>query len=141
MEQKQFDELIHNVGKKISECLFTFRRSNHAILCAIDSDENMTMSKLAEHLDVSLPRCSTLIKTMEEKGLVKVISPKKDKRIRLISITELGRETLQKNKERIACMYDRLREYYGEEDFNTLCSLLEKSEAILTTIKEEEQNA
>ena len=66
---------------------------------------------------------------------------KKDKRIRLISITELGRETLQKNKERIACMYDRLREYYGEEDFNTLCSLLEKSEAILTTIKEEEQNA
>ena len=141
MEQKQFDELIHNVGKQISECLFGFRRSNHAILCAINSDENMTMSKLAEHLDVSLPRCSTLIKAMEEKGLVKVASPKKDKRVRLIKITDLGKETLQKSSERIACMYDRLREYYGEEDFNTLCNLLAKSERILATLKEDGQNA
>ena len=141
MEQKQFDELIHSVGKRISECLFSFRRSNYAILCAINSDEAMTMSKLAEHLDVSLPRCSTLIKAMEEKGLVKVISPKKDKRVRLISITEYGKETLQKNREHIVTMYSRLRDYYGEEDFNTLCDLLAKSERILTTIKEEAQNA
>ncbi len=141
MEQKQFDELIRDVGKRISECLYTFRRSNYAILCAINSEETVTMSKLAKHLDVSLPRCSTLIKTMEEKELVKVLSPKKDKRVRLISITELGKQTLQKNRERLANMYDRLRDYYGEEDFNTLCNLLAKSEHILSLIKEEEQNA
>ena len=141
MEQKQFDELIHNIGKRLSECLFSFRRSNHAILCAINSEQSMTMSKLADRLDVSLPRCSNLIKAMEEKGLVKVYSPKKDKRIRLISITELGKQTLEQNKERISSLYGRLRDYYGEEDFNTLCTLLAKSENILVAMKEEQQNA
>ena len=136
MDPREFDELLCRITRQIDGCLNDFRRTAHGFLSALEEQGPVPMTSLAELLQISLPRCSALAKRMEEKGFVKRTSPKHDKRICLIAITDAGRAALTESKEKFHKIYALYQDYLGEKDFEELCRLIDKSSGFLDTIKE-----
>lgn len=58
------------------------------------SGERMTMSRLADQLDVSLPNVTGIVERMVERGLVERVRPQDDRRTVEVRITDAGREVL-----------------------------------------------
>lgn len=59
-----------------------------------------TLSELADIQSVSLPTMSNTITTLEERGWVRRIRSKEDRRVVLIEVTEAGQEILQETHRR-----------------------------------------
>jgi DNA-binding MarR family transcriptional regulator len=63
------------------------------ILYFIGLSGKRTMKDIADYLKITPPSVTTLVEEMEEKGLVKRINDKKDRRVVFIILTEKTRKT------------------------------------------------
>ena len=69
--------------------------STHLHVLYLLSDSSMTMSKLAERLDVSLPNVTGIVDRMEERGFVERGRDPGDRRVVTLRATAGGRETVE----------------------------------------------
>ena len=67
---------------------------NSHILAMLDRHGELSMSRLADLLDVSLSNASGVIDRLEERGLVERIRVPDDRRVVLVRVTDLGRMKL-----------------------------------------------
>lgn len=68
--------------------------TQHYVLSMLDRHGQLTMSRLAEMLDVSLSNATGLVDRMEERCLVERARVPDDRRVVLVRITDRGRELL-----------------------------------------------
>ena len=66
------------------------------VLLLLDTEGSLSMSKLAEQLDVSLPNATGIVTRMEERGLVERIHGEDDRRVVLVQLTSEGRSALDR---------------------------------------------
>lgn len=95
-------------------------------------DEGATISTLSELLEISKPAVSQMINSLEDKNFVERVTPKSDRRIVYVRLTEFGEKTLEKSFQE---MYNKLNSYLekmGEQDMETLVALLDKLHRIMS---------
>lgn len=68
--------------------------THYHVMSMLERHGEMTMSRLAEMLDVSLSNATGLVDRMEERGLVERVRSAADRRVVLARITSHGRELL-----------------------------------------------
>jgi DNA-binding MarR family transcriptional regulator len=94
----------------------------------------MTMSRLAELLDVSLPNVTGLVDRMEERGLVVRGGDPDDRRVVTLASTESGRATVEEidqiRRRALAAVLERLD---GEQQRHALRTFTELRVAAETT--------
>jgi DNA-binding MarR family transcriptional regulator len=86
----------------------------------------INQNSLASHLLVTKGNISTVLKGLEKKGLIARNTPKADRRLRLVRLTESGRsiyeEAVQKHEEKIASILASLT----VDERKTLVRILKK---------------
>lgn len=65
------------------------------VLLLLDTDGPLSMSRLAENVDVSLPNATGIVTRMEERGLVRRIHGEDDRRVVMVQLTDAGRAALE----------------------------------------------
>ena len=82
------------------------------LMSMLDRHGEMAMSRLAELLDVSLSNATGLVDRMEERGLIERRRVADDRRVVLVRVTEVGRQTLAEleilRNDLLACILGRL---------------------------------
>jgi DNA-binding MarR family transcriptional regulator len=61
------------------------------VVMLIESEGELSMTRLADLLDVSLPNATGIVTRMEERGLVERVRDGQDRRVVLVRLTETGR--------------------------------------------------
>lgn len=85
------------------------------ILIHIGLLENPTQKSLAEKLSAPKQTINNVIKDMEENGLIDLIQAKDDKRIRILRLTDKGKENRDEKLRPIIAANERMYEILGEE--------------------------
>lgn len=98
--------------------------------------DGITSTKLAEVLNVSLPRIVSLINSLETKKLVKKLVDKDDKRKTVIYITTDGKRLVQEKKEEAILKLTKVIEKLDEEDINEYIRLAKKISSIMNEMQE-----
>jgi DNA-binding MarR family transcriptional regulator len=65
------------------------------VLLLLDTDGPLSMSRLAENIDVSLPSATGIVSRMEERGLVRRLHGEDDRRLVMVQLSEAGRAALE----------------------------------------------
>jgi len=95
-------KILESVKKEGVKHDLTF--SQIEILGFIGHSGKRTMKEIADYLKITPPSVTTVIEEMEEKGLIKRINDKKDRRVIFITLTEKTKKTftsIHKRKELI----------------------------------------
>lgn len=82
---------IQKIGDKMSK-KYDVTLSIAFVLMAIFEDEGTPVTKIAPRIGLEPNSLSRVLKTMEQKGFLKKIADKNDKRIVLIQLTKKGKE-------------------------------------------------
>ena len=93
----QLEPLISRQRKAIAQqgCFRTISSTQRHVLLLLDSEGPMTMSRIAEQLDVSLPNVTGIVERMVDHGLVARIRSDDDRRIVSVAVTDAGRQTVE----------------------------------------------
>jgi len=82
------------------------------VLTILEADGAMSMSRLAETLDVSVASATGIVSRMEERGLVERTHGEKDRRVVLVGPTEAGiaifRDMTEQRRRSLADLFTRL---------------------------------
>lgn len=100
-----------------------------------DRPEGMYVWELAQHMRVSPPGASRLLRGMERKGYIERSVDREDRRNTYIRITALGGAAWDRTAGRVERFLDRVTGRMGAEDLRTLITLWNR----LSDIIEEEQ--
>ncbi|HEY7023667.1 MAG TPA: MarR family transcriptional regulator [Candidatus Limnocylindrales bacterium] len=94
----QLEPIIGRQRKALVEqgCFRQVSSTHLHALYLLASHGPMTMSRLADHLDVSLPNATGLIERMFERGIVERVRPEDDRRVVEVRITATGRDILDR---------------------------------------------
>jgi DNA-binding MarR family transcriptional regulator len=68
--------------------------SNLHVLSMLERHGEMSMSRVADALDVSVSNATGLVDRMEERGLVERVRVPDDRRVVLVHVTDAGRQVL-----------------------------------------------
>lgn len=124
--------LEERLAIKLSRCGFKIMH-NHGgfhgkgrILKILAEKETITQAELLEIIDIKSGSLSEILSKMEVQGLISKVKDENDKRKINISITEIGKSTIE-NKKREHCNRDKeILKVLSEEEKNTLEELLDK---------------
>jgi DNA-binding MarR family transcriptional regulator len=64
------------------------------VLLLLDTDGPVSMGRLAENIDVSLPSATGIVTRMEERGLVRRLHGEDDRRLVMVQLSDAGRAAL-----------------------------------------------
>ncbi len=111
-------------------------RTRHRILMHIAKKGGLpSQKKLAEHLEVSPAAITDALQKLEADGYIER-KPGTDSRFNEITITQKGREIVEKTKERFAAIDDRLFAGFSSEEMAEFVAYLAR---ILENVKENKQ--
>jgi len=93
------DELLGLIGGHRTEALKRLREQSIStgklhVLMGLAALGPLTMSRVAELRDVSLPNATAIVNRMEESGLVERIRDVRDRRVVVVRLTEAGRNVV-----------------------------------------------
>ncbi len=93
----EFHHGIRELMCATSERMFRlgYSKTHMHILWQLQAHGDMTMSRIAEMLDVSLSNATGLIDRMEERGLVERVRVPDDRRVVLVRLSQRGLETIE----------------------------------------------
>ncbi len=98
--QAAVSELLELMAKERASHLRRWCRQDlsmttlHALL-AIEANGRLTMSRLADILDVAVSNATGIVTRMEERGLVRRQHDETDRRIVFVTVTERGRQVVE----------------------------------------------
>ena len=102
------------------------------ILRALDDQDNLEMSILAERCQILLPSITGILKRLEARKLVTRKTSQTDGRITLIGLTKGSRALITQIKPEIVEVYVQVEGILGQEKLEQLYGLLEDLEEGLT---------
>lgn len=98
-----------------------------SLMCFVGEAESpVTVAQAANHMGVSMPAVSRLLKTLESDGLIARKTDENDRRSVQILLTEKGRELTQRNLVLLGQMVDRVTSCFSDEELSMLIRAHEK---------------
>jgi len=123
------DKYLSNVYRIYREQNIDFEPSWFSIFYLLDRYNQITISDISQMLDLTQSAISQMVSTLESKNLVKVEVHSRDKRVRVVSFTEKGKELLASVKPIWKLIKSRMREMLDEgENSRYLLDALEEIE-------------
>ena len=132
----QLEPLIARQRKAIAEqgCFRTISSTQRHVLLLLDSEGPMTMGRIAELLDVSLPNVTGIVERMVDHGLVARIRSDDDRRIVSVAVTDAGRQTVEEidlvRRSQLAAVICRLSAEQQERALSTFTDLRQAAELL-----------
>lgn len=123
LRRTKFAEPANQNGLRRSECHML------RLIAILGSGQPVSASDLAKKLDVTMAAITHQINSLEEQKYIKRSTSTDDGRVTLISLTDTGLEVLKQIKKSDRQKVDRLIEYLGETDSQTLIDLVAKISA------------
>lgn len=98
-----------------------------SLMCCVgEADAPVTVAQAANHMGVSMPAVSRLLRTLESDGLIERKTDKNDRRSVQILLTEKGRELTQRNLTLLGQTVDRVTSCFSDEELSMLIRAQEK---------------
>ena len=110
------DKYLSNVYRIYREQNIDFEPSWFSIFYLLDRYNQITITDISQMLDLTQSAISQMVSTLESKNLVKVEVHRKDKRVRVVSFTEKGKELLVSVKPIWKLIKSNMREILNEGD-------------------------
>ena len=133
----EISKLFHNKMRKNSDEL-GFKTGYRQVLRFLAHEDGVTQVDIARDAHFTAPTVSVTLKKMEEEGLIRRRTDKKDTRRTRVFITQKGREWESRLHEKIMDCEEILIRGLSEEETQELCRLLTKvRENILAECNEE----
>lgn len=132
----QLEPLIARQRRAVAEqgCFRQISSTQLHVLFLLVSEGPMPMSRLAEHLSVSLPNVTGIIERMFERGLVQRIRSEDDRRVVEVQATAAGRRTVEEidmiRRGQIEAVVCRLSPSQQERALRTFTDLRIAAEAL-----------
>jgi DNA-binding MarR family transcriptional regulator len=132
----QLEPLIARQRKAIAQqgCFRTISSTQRHVLLLLDSEGPMTMSWIAEQLDVSLPNVTGIVERMVDHGLVARIRSDDDRRIVSVAVTDAGRQTVEEidlvRRSQLAAVICRLSAEQQQRALSTFTDLRQAAELL-----------
>jgi DNA-binding MarR family transcriptional regulator len=122
-------QITQAYDRHLSACGLT--TTQFALLTAINTNGPVAVTALAEALGMDRTTLTRLIKPLEREGLV-MIAPSKDRRIRVVALTDGGRERFERGIPHWKDAYRELRDRIGRERLEALRATLGEASALLS---------
>ena len=107
------------------------------ILRCLSRDTGRTQRELVEHLEITSPSLTAMLKLLEEKGLIRRETDSRDARAKLIYLTDQGKKFLRyRIHPAVRRLEDRLLTGFSDRERQTLAGKLER---IVENVKEYEK--
>lgn len=135
----QMMQKIHKL-KHLKKMPGELPRSEFMILKTIQgmsAEEEVTISSLSEHLEITKPAVSQIINSLEDKGFVERITTKIDRRLVYVRLTENGQAFLEKNYRAFIAGMNMVFARMGEKDTGELLRLITKLYEIIAELDRE----
>lgn len=133
---EQLEPLIARQRKAIAQqgCFRTISSTQRHVLLLLDSEGPMTMGRIAELLDVSLPNVTGIVERMVDHGLVARIRSDDDRRIVSVAVTDAGRQTVEEidlvRRSQLAAVICRLSAEQQQRALSTFTDLRQAAELL-----------
>ena len=116
-----YDEALQGTGVRYTQLI---------ILMVLDHLENITVSGLAEELVMDTSTVARNLRPLEKQNLIKVV-PGKDRRQRIVSLTEKGRDVVTDGLQHWRVAQQKITENFTADDFlNHLSSINHISDVV-----------
>jgi len=92
------DNYLNDVSKIYKKCGIEFEPSWFGIFFLLERHKSLTLSEIAENMDITLSGISQIILTLSKKNLIVSNTIKNDKRKKIISLTAEGEDLLKRVK-------------------------------------------
>ncbi len=117
--QKRADETMREMDVTFSQ--------HHVLIYLIHcEDHTSTLKTMEKKFKVSQATMAGLVKRLEEKGMVESYSLESDKRIKMVKISDKGKEVCNKSKELIIQSEQRIREIFTSEEIKQFIDYLDR---------------
>lgn len=132
-----FGEMVRRLHVELADQMVSgITGSQFFVLQAIESKGRLTVSEVAEKLEVSLSAITALVNRLVKAGLVVRSRDEQDRRLVWLAATDLGKDTLG------TCIESRrnvTNKYFGQLTAADMEKLVEVYEKILTIMHAEEK--
>ncbi len=98
--------------------------NSYLYLCLLECKRGLTVSDIANLLQVAKSAVTLKVKELEKLGLVEKVQSKDDKRVYHLVITKKGIQMYQSYDLRLAKAYQRLKKKYNEKEITIFNSML-----------------
>ena len=105
---------------------FGIHRSQHMILMYLAKDNSPSQKALAEHFKISPAAIAVTLKKLEEGGFIARKTDKDDCRLNSISLSEKGKELVDKSKELFSDTDYAMFKEFTEEEYKVFSCCLNK---------------
>ena len=113
--------------KKLSENGFTNFASSHGnILFQLSRTENLKMNELSKIINRDKSTTTVLVRKLEQEGFLKTVPSKEDGRMKIVSLTEKGKNYNKITGEISKELLERFYNGFSEDEKNLFSSLLAK---------------
>jgi len=124
------DKYLTNVSQIYKAQQIDFEPSWFSVFYILDRYGSISISDMSQLLDLTQSAISQMVSSLESKGLVKVEVHEKDRRVRIVSFTQKGRELLFSAKPLWKLIRSKMKEILNEGDNSKyLLDALEELEA------------
>lgn len=124
---EEFFEIIAKKRKTLIEIPLNYSQGETgALLYLTFVKDGISASSLAENLDVSLPRITSVLNSLETKKMIEKRIDGKDKRKTIIYITNKGRKIVLSKKQEAIEKIMKVVKKLDEEDINEYIRLVKK---------------
>lgn len=133
---EEFFELIAKRRKNLIEIPLNCSQGETGTLLYLTFMKNgISSSELAENLNVSLPRITSVLNSLESKKLIEKSISNEDKRKTIVHITTIGKEIVLSKKQEAIEKITKIIEKLDEEDINQYIRLTKKIGKIMEEIE------
>ena len=133
---EQLEPLIARQRKAIAQqgCFRTISSTQRHVLLLLDSEGPLTMGRIAELLDASLPNVTGIVERMVDHGLVARVRSDDDRRIVSVAITDAGRQPVEEidlvRRSQLAAVICRLNAEQQQRALRTFTDLRQAAEVM-----------
>lgn len=94
-------------------------------------EDEVFPSVLSDACRLSRPRITGTLKSLQQKGQVRMVPSDRDRRMVCVSITEAGVQRIGGQVAKLACQFDRMIDGLGKEDACRLVELVDRGVAAM----------
>ncbi|WP_158702661.1 MarR family winged helix-turn-helix transcriptional regulator [Paenibacillus faecalis] len=134
----KFDDILPQREFYVLEIINCRINGNHSGELGQDAPPGIKVSELSEILHITKPSVSQMINGLEQKGFVKRVTSKSDRRVVYIALDENGEAELQKAKKAFLSFTDEIVNRLGHDETEHLIALCNRLYEIIGDIRKRE---
>lgn len=129
------ESLRNSIMEKLKElndieplaALFESMQGEYAVLGLLAENNNISPSEISTFLGISKARTTAILKTLVKKKFVTVTKSQQDRRMSIVALTQLGKDSFDKKSQQATSFFDDYLLEIGKSDSQKLVSFLDKS--------------